>query len=323
MSALAVVTTGGTIASVDDGRGAAAAQLAGRALVDELGLGEVDVVEICRANGWNVTPADIEEVVRAVGALVGAGAAGVVITHGTDTLEDTAFVLDLFCGEITDRVPVVVTGAIRAADELGTDGRRNLRDAIEVAGRADARGRGVLVVVHDELHAARHVTKAATVGFRPFVSPGGPVGHMVDGDVRWWGAPGPSSRPPIGPLDLGADVRTLITGPGDDGRAVDWAVSAGMAGIVLVGTGAGNVPGPCEAALGRAVAAGVAVVVTSRCGGPTAPVYGGPGGGARLRDLGVVDGRGLPPGKANLALRAALAWTAAEANEVAAWFASL
>lgn len=312
MSHLALVTTGGTIASRTDEGGGAAAAIAGDRLLAELPDADrpstVEVVEVCRVNGWDVTPDDMVAVAVEVRRCIAEGADGVVVTHGTDTLEETAFAVDLFCRHLTARAPIVFTGAMRAADEVGADGLRNLVDAMGVATDPGARGRGVLVVVHDEIHRARWVTKSRTTGMRPFRSLGGPIGQLVTGRVAYH-----SPRPDEGSLlacpgepVLAEGVHVVMAETGGDGSMLTWALERGARGIVLVGTGAGNVPGTYRPAIDAAIDAAVPVVVTSRCLGMTGPIYGGPGGNATLLRRGVLDGRGLSPGKARLAVMAGL-----------------
>jgi len=284
----------------------------------------VEVVEVCRVNGWNVTPADMAQVAVEVRRCIDGGASGVVVTHGTDTLEETAFAVDLFCRHLTATAPVVFTGAMLAADSLGADGLRNLAGAVAIAAAPRSRGRGVLVLMHEEIHRARWITKTRTTGMRPFQSPGGPIGHLVEERLVFYAdddgaAPGAVCA---GEPMLVGEVHLVMAETGGDGSQVAWLVEQGAHGIVLVGTGAGNVPGGYVAAVEAATAADVPVVITSRSLGTTAPIYGGPGGNATLVGLGVVDGHGLSPGKARLALLARRG-LAEHAEPLASWMARL
>jgi L-asparaginase len=327
VSGIVVVTTGGTIASQTAAGGGAQAALSGTEVLAPLPPGVrrqvTEVVEVCKVNGWNVAPADMVRVAAEVRRCIEAGADGVVVTHGTDTLEETAFVVDLFCRHLTDEVPIVFTGAMLAADALGADGMRNLAGAIAVASAPRARGRGVLVLVHEEIHTGRWITKTRATGMRPFQSPGGPVGHLVEERLVMYSEGGGELAPACaGAPALAGGVHLVLAETGGTGDEVAWRVGQGARGIVLVGTGAGNVPGTYVPAVQGALDAGVPVVITSRTLGATAPIYGGPGGNATLRGLGVVDGQGLSPGKARLALMARLA-TADTTEPLTSWMERL
>ncbi|MGX7894696.1 asparaginase [Tsuneonella sp. HG222] len=188
---------------------------------------------------------------------------GVIVTHGTDTAEETAFLLDL---TVTAGKPVVLTGAMRPADALGTDGMRNLANALRVAGDAEAEGRGVMVVMSDEIFAARDVRKSATQGAAAFRGyPRGPVGAVSPATLEWFGPPARSGQAAQfawpGALPRVAVVHAHA---GMDRSTVDAAMAAGAEGIVLAGMGQGNAPQPVIEALADAAARGVAVVRSSR-----------------------------------------------------------
>ncbi len=189
--------------------------------------------------------------------------AGIVITHGTDTAEETAFLLDR---TLPTEKPVVLVGAMRAADAVGSDGLRNFANAVRVAGDADAAGRGVLVVMSDRVFAARDVRKAHTDNvdaFRGF--PRGPVGLVTPTSLEWLG---PAWREGEGARyafykEL-PDVAILYAYAGMTPDAVTRATGEHTRGIVLAGFGHGNAPRVVRDALGRQVARGVAVVRASR-----------------------------------------------------------
>lgn len=226
--------------------------------------------------------------------------AGVVVTHGTNTLEETAFLLDLVC---PPGAPVVVTGAMRPATGLSADGPLNLLNAVRVAVSAAARERGVLVLLDDTVHAARDATKVSANRVSAFRAVGlGPLG-FVEGDgavvfhhgVEPWSARGAFETDVVPPR-----VDVVVSYLGADGALVDAAVAAGAAGIVSAGTGAGY-PTPAEsAALDRAVAAGVVVCQSTRV----------PGGRITPRATpGTVTAGSLNPWKARLLLALALTRT--------------
>jgi L-asparaginase len=321
-----LLATGGTIASTPNADGAVTSALKGRELLAPLPDegGDVDVVDLAHGASWNFEPEFMAEVaLQARAALVDGRASGVVVTHGTDTIEETLFLTDLLAGDATGHGPIVFTGAMRNAAERSADGPRNLEQALAVARSDAARGRGALLCVNDELHAARWVTKTDTSSVSTFRSPAaGPVGGVSgDGRARFWlDSPG---RPSPAPSGIDAAVALVTAHGGMDGDIVGWHLERGAHGIVIEATGAGNVNQALLPGIERAVAAGVPVVVASRClTGSVAPVYGGPGGGATLGALGVIAGGDLGAVRSRLALMVALAVDPAPAR-VAAWFGAL
>lgn len=266
-----ILATGGTIA----GRGGSAkarGYRAGRIGIDQLlaegaALGleaACDAREIAQVGsqdiGWNEWSALHREVSA---ALDDPDICGVVITHGTDTAEETAFLLDL---TLPARKPVVLTGAMRPADALGTDGMRNLVNALHTAGAPEAANRGVLVVMGDSVFAARDVRKAATQGaeaFRGF--PRGSIGAVSPSSLEWFAPPSRGGEPArfAWPGSL-PRVDILFAHAAMDRALVDAALQSGTRGLILAGLGHGNAPRAVLEALGEAVAGGVPVVRSSR-----------------------------------------------------------
>jgi len=292
-----VVATGGTIASLADPEtGAVRPAVSAADLVATVpGLGPVDVEEVAHVNGWNVTPETMLEVARR------AGGGGVVVTHGTDTVEETAFLCD-----VTVESDVVFASAMRSGGEIAADGPRNLLCATQVADAAP--GMGTVLVLNDEIHAARWARKQDSSRVSAIVSPGhGPIGIAVPGSVRLM------MRPPgrfLVPLpDALPPVPVLQTYTGIEEGLIETVIDAtGAAGLVLEGTGLGNVPGSCERGVAAALDRGLPVVVATRVPtGGTGAVYGGPGGGVTLRDLGVLPAGSLSAAKARLLLMLLLA----------------
>jgi L-asparaginase len=231
--------------------------------------------------------------------------AGFVIPHGTATLEETAFFLNL---TLAVTQPVVLVGAQRPASALGTDAGMNLVNALRVAGSPDARGKGVLAVLNDEIHAARDVVKTSTYRLQTFRSfDFGALGH-VDGDgVHFYRAPLRAHMPdtPFASLDLGALPRVDIvySYAGADGALVDAAVAAGARGIVSAGFAPGSPTPQQRTAFERAAKSGVVIVQCSRAAsGRVAPRR-------RLRESGIVAGEDLSPQKARILLMLALSTT--------------
>jgi L-asparaginase len=293
-----VIATGGTIASLADPEtGAVRPAVSAEDLVASVpGLGDVEVEEVAHVNGWNVTPATMLEVARR------ASSGGAVVTHGTDTVEETAF----FC-DVTVEADVTFAAAMRSGGEVAADGPRNLLCAVEVASAAP--GLGAMLVLNDEIHAARWARKQDSSRVSAFTSPGhGPVGTVVPGSIRL------SMRPPrrfLVPLPDALDhpVPVVQTYTGIEEGLIETVLDAtGAAGLVLEGTGLGNVPGAAERGITAALERGLPVVVATRVPtGGTGAVYGGPGGGVTLRDLGVIAAGGLSAAKARLLLMLLLA----------------
>src|SRR5271170_1342928 len=231
--------------------------------------------------------------------------AGFVIPHGTATLEETAFFLNLTLGT---GHPVVLVGAQRPASALGTDAGMNLVNALRVAGSSDARGKGVLVVLNDEIHAARDVVKTSTYRLQTFRSIDfGALGH-VDGDgVHFYRTPSRAHMPDtaFAGLDLTALPRVDIvySYAGADGALVDAAAAAGARGLVSAGFAPGSPTPDQRAAFERATKAGIVVVQCSRAfSGRVAPRR-------RLRESGIVAGEDFSPQKARILLMLALSTT--------------
>jgi L-asparaginase len=293
-----LIATGGTIASLADPEtGAVRPAVSAEDLVRTVpGLGEVEVEQVAHVNGWNMTPETMLDVARRA-----AGRGGVVVTHGTDTIEETAFLCDL-----TVEGDVVFAGAMRNGSEISADGPRNLLCASQVADAV--RGLGTVLVLNDEIHAARWARKQDSSRVSAFTSPGhGPVGFVVPGRVRFTMPPPerlllplPEALPP---------VPVVQTYTGMEEGLIEAVLDATDArGLVLEGTGLGNVPGSAEAGIRAALDRGLPVVAATRVPtGGTGAVYGGPGGGVTLRELGVLAAGPLPAAKARLLLMLILA----------------
>ncbi|MCD0482770.1 asparaginase [Streptacidiphilus sp. ASG 303] len=301
-----VVSTGGTIASRWQGTGYAA-EAPGQEVLSSAPVPDgvaVRVVDLFTVNSPRLTTAHQLAVVRAVHeALADPGVDGVVVTHGTDTLEETAFLLDL---HHDDPRPVVLTGAQRPLDDADGDAAGNLHDALLTASRA--RGAGVLVVFDGMVHAARGTVKAHTVAADAFCDPSGtPLGKVGFGAVSPLPPAQRRTRLPLPPADAAAPRVDIVMHHSDaDPLLLEAAVSAGAQGLVLVGTGAGNATPEFAEAVARAVRAGVLVAVTTRVpAGPVVPLYTG-GGAVDLAAAGAVLTGTLRAGQARIAVLAAL-----------------
>ena len=230
----------------------------------------------------------IVAVARAVQTAFEEGCDGVVVTHGTGTLEETAYGL---ASMIPRGRPVVVAGAVRNPTLPGADGPGNLAAAIATAASPAAGALGTTVVMGDELHAARWVHKGHTSRPASFVSPGaGPLGEVVEGEVRVWFRPlweDYLGMPGAGPYP---EVELIVAAAGMDHRSVSAAVANGRAGLVLEGIGPGLVPPAMLEGIDEALAAGLPVVLASRCaaGRNFTGTYDVAGGEADLLRRGVV-----------------------------------
>jgi L-asparaginase len=222
---------------------------------------------------------------------------GVVVTHGTDALEETAY---LIARSVQDEKPVVVTGAMRTSSDLGWDGPGNLAAAVRVAASPMARGAGVLVVMSDRVFAAVDVTKAHTHALDAFESPGlGPLGVVDDGRVifrRALPAP-PAILAPTAPAE---PVDIVYAFAGADSRLLDASRETGRA-VVIAAMGRGNVPPAMVGGIERWIQDDKPVVITSRAlRGRVGCTYGYPGGGRRLAELGAIFAGPLRPQQARI-----------------------
>lgn len=298
---VALLSAGGTIAMAGDG--GALPALDAEALVRAVpGLPPIAARSLINRPGALMTPAEALAVAHAAADEAAAGR-GAVVTHGTDTLEETAFLCDLLYG---GEAPVVFTGAIRPASAAGADGPANLLDAVAAAGAADTAGLGVLVAFGGELHAARAVRKADATGPSAFASPGrGPLGFVEEGRVALHARV--QRRPPLAVERLDATVHVVTAGLGTDGVLIEAALAAGAQGLVAVLLGAGHTPPSMFAPL-TAAAELVPVVATVRPerGSILHSTYGFHGAEHELRASPVIPAAGLSAAAARIALMACL-----------------
>lgn len=299
-----VLATGGTIAGVGTGPNSSSYR-SGQVSVDALIAAVPGVEAIARVSGEqvaNTASGNIDETIlrklhgRVLAAMADPDVTGVVITHGTDTLEETAFFLNLV---LPRTKPVIVVGSMRPSTAVSADGPQNLLDAIRVASAPAAVGRGVLVVMNDTIFEPTSVTKVDVHRVEAFAAPSrGPVGDVLRPRARFYAAPAPA-----GPLiALGAAPLPKVvviyahTGlTGDDVRRM----AGDAAGVVIAGVGAGGFPTAARAALRELAARGVAVVRTPRQGfGDIGASEAAPGS----EDAGLLGGRELTPAKARILL---------------------
>jgi L-asparaginase len=304
--AVTVLAAGGTIAMSGARRAPAAPELDAAALVAAV----PDLAEVTglRARTLDTRPsvqltADAALAIARAAALEADGGRGVVVTHGTDTLEEVALLCDLlYAGE----APIVFTGAMRPASAPGADGPANLLDAVAVAAAPDAAGLGVLVAFAGRVHAARAARKVDSTAPDAFASPRlGPVGRVQEGRARI--ARRLERHPPVPVAALDATVHVVPAGLATDGVLVDAAVDADANGLVAVLLGAGHTPPPFLAALRRA-AARIPVVATVRPerGAILHGTYAFDGAEGDLRATPVICAGGLSPAAARIKLLACL-----------------
>ena len=306
--AVALLATGGTIASrsSDAAGGAALAADTGDALLSSAGNGTVPVrvVDVMTKGSYLLTFPDLLTICTAIeDTLADPDVLGIVVTHGTDTTEETAYLAHL---TQDDPRPVVFTGAQHTADHDHPDGPGNLRGALAVAASPAAVGQGVLVAFAGNVFRAAGVRKAHTVNAHAFGTPDlEPAGTVTEaGQVELRPAPPVYEPLPLPPVDAApARVDVVASHPDADAALLRAALAAGARGIVLQGTGNGNANSAICAAVAEATAAGVVVVVSTRVhAGPIMQVYGG-GGGRDLHAAGAIPSGLLRPSQARILLQ--------------------
>lgn len=300
--------TGGTISMTrDEHAGGNIPTHGGAALV---GLApELDQVSPYRIDDWGRYPAchmgqaklwELRNRVKAVAqGQLGEKPAGIVITHGTDTIEETAYLLSR---TLDPEVPVVLTGAMRTSSDSAWDGPRNLTDAARVAADPGSRGRGTMVVFAGKILAGAQASKVEATGLEAFAAPhGAALGVVSDGVVEWAADPGQTTGV-LEPASLNGRVGQIPVIVGDLGELLDLARKS-YDGVVVEAFGSGNIPPGAVPAIRRWIAEGKPVVLASRCPrGEVHPVYAFPGGGATLVRDGVIPAGPRTPSQARMEL---------------------
>jgi L-asparaginase/archaeal Glu-tRNAGln amidotransferase subunit D len=307
---VAVFGLGGTIAMAGSAHGGVTPSLSAHDLVAAVpGLADtgiaVDVVDFRRLPSASLDFATLDELSAAIDERLDRGATGVVVVQGTDTIEETAYLLDL---RHRRDAPLIVTGAMRNPTMAGADGPANLLAAVVTAADPRARNRGVLVVFNDEIHTAHQVRKTHTTALDTFRSPdAGPAGWVVEGRVRFVGPPPPRLTVPAPASGTypRVGVYPVVL---DDDPAVLAAMIAAVDGLVVAAMGAGHVPAALVEPLTKA-AARMPVILTSRTGAGSVlrDTYGFAGSERDLIAHGLDPAGRLDPLKARVLLRCLLA----------------
>lgn len=306
MKKILVLHTGGTIAMSADEDGAVAPTdqnpMAGfEKLFDNQLI--IESEEFANLPSPHITPAVMLNLKNRIQQAEEDGIDGVVVTHGTDTLEETAYFLDL---TLPNNIPVVMTGAMRSSNEIGADGLHNLISAVWTAASNDAHDKGVLVVMNDEIHTARYVTKTHTTNVATFRTPTfGPIGLVSKHNANFFQE---LIRSEI------CDIKTLVEPvyllkvyAGMDGTLFDAINQPNTKGLVIEALGAGNLPPATLPAVQALLDRNIPIVLVSRCfNGIAEDVYDYQGGGVKLKQMGVTFCQGLNGPKARLKLQVGL-----------------
>lgn len=312
MKKVAVVFNGGTISmKIDERIHAAVPSLSGEEIMSMVtgieGYAKIESYNFSELPSPHVTPKIMLELSKVVKELLNReDIDGVVVTHGTDTLEETAYLLDL---TIKSDKPVIITGAMRSSSELGYDGPANLAASICTAISEEAKGRGVLVCFNGEVNSAREVTKANSMALNAFRTPNfGPIGIVDNNKVIFYRNCPVGKHVEIDEID--ADVALIKCATGMDSSFLDFSIEKGCHGIIIEALGRGNIPPEMVGGVERAIKKNIPVVVVSRCfEGRVFESYGYEGGGKHLRNLGVIFGDTMPGQKIRIKLMAALSYS--------------
>ncbi|MFZ5916841.1 MAG: asparaginase [Chloroflexota bacterium] len=315
---IVVITTGGTIAMKQDATaGGAVPTLVGHDFLSTLpdGLAEIELQEHCNLPSAHFTLETVWALKERVAAAVARPEVdGVILTHGTDVMEESAYLLDL---TVPGDKPVVLTGAMRTVSDLGYEGYANLAAALRVAADDQACGLGTLVVMNNDIHAARFVTKTHTLSLSTFQSPDrGPLGR-VDGDRVVVAQR--VSRQLIQCQAWEPNVALIKLTVGMDEGFLRYALAQGVRGVVLEALGGGRIPPWWLPTVRQAIDSGVAVVIASRClSGRAWDGYGYAGAYKELHSLGALFADNLNGPKARIRLMCVLgaAETAADVPDL-------
>jgi L-asparaginase len=313
-----MVATGGTIAmKIDPEKKAPVPAISGEDLVST--VPEIAKVAKIEVQNLSNVPSDYMDAERWIGlqkavteALARPEVAGVIVSHGTDTLEESAYFLDL---TVASEKPVVLIGAQRNASERDFDGPRNLLNAARVCVTPEAKGKGAMITLNNQINAAREVTKSHTSDVETFKSGDyGFLGNADDDRVIFYRGPVRRQHVALKSEKL-PYVEIVAMYGGADGTLVRAAANAGAKGIVIQALGWGNVNIPMYEAIRETIDKGIPVVISTRVpNGRVVPVYGFKGGGKTLKEVGAIFADNLSPQKARILLMLALQTTSSAAE---------
>lgn len=291
MKKILVVFTGGTFSMmIDKSTGGAIPRYSGSELLEMIPqtkeLAEIEYFDFGKYPGPHVTPQLMLQLSKKIKQLLSEKHFdGVIVTHGTDTLEETAYFLDL---TINTPIPIVMIGSMKNSSEPDWDGPRNLIDAIHICLNDNSRNLGVLVCLNGEINAASEVTKIYSDSVESFKSLDfGSLGFVQNGKVIYNRLPHYLEKIETDLIDDNVDMLTVYAGMNE--KFFKFSADSGVSGIVVEALGVGNVPPPAFEGIKYAVQKGIPVVLTSRCpAGETDYIYSYPGAGKHLHDIGVI-----------------------------------
>lgn len=305
MKQILVLHTGGTISMQSDAFGKVAPNQINP--MTQIGIEleniQLSVVDFLNLPSPHIRPVHMLDLYLKIKE-VGGNYDGVVITHGTDTLEETAYFLDTMK---IPNIPIVITGAMRSTNEVGSDGIYNYLTALRVASHDKAKDKGVLVVMNDEIHAAKYVTKTHTTNISTFQTPThGPLGVILKDDILFFKTAEPRVRFDLKQISGTVPIIKAYAGMGDQ-SILSLLTPDNIQGLVIEALGAGNIPPLAVPEVQKLLELGIPVVLVSRCfNGIAEPVYDYIGGGASLQKAGVMFVKELNAPKARLKLLIAL-----------------
>ena len=300
-----IVSLGGTITMTSSGAGGITPTLTADKLIDSVpqlaGVATLEAITQFSMPGASLSVRNLAEVADLLNTRLQADFDGAVVVQGTDTIEDTAFVLDLL---VHSTRPVVVTGAMRGPQAAGADGPANILSAVTVAADTRLSDMGVVVVLNDEIHSARWVQKSHTSLTSAFTSPGtGCMGFVAEGRVTLMMSPQRNMAPIQGPLVHDSAVALVSLGLGEDGRMLPALKALGYSAVVIEGMGAGHVPAAAMSAMSELVTQMPVVLCTRVRGGRVfTQTYGFAGSEMDLIAKGVIPCGHLSASKARLLL---------------------
>ncbi len=303
MKRILVLHTGGTIAMKEDSLTGGVSPDVSNPLMDApIHIDEdveLIVEDIFNLPSPHMTPTEMLQLKERIQLAHISGVTGVVITHGTDTLEETAFFLDTTIGS---QLPIVITGAMRSSNEIGSDGLYNFESAIRVAKCPEANNKGVLVVMNDEIHSARYVTKTHTTNIATFRTPTlGPIGLVTKHRILFMQELLNSQQIDVDRVDGLFPIMKAYAGM--TGELFEALADSQIDGLVIEALGAGNLPPQTIEPLKKLIDRQIPVVLVSRCfNGIAEPVYDYPGGGIELQQLGIIFCNSINSQKARIKL---------------------